>query len=154
MGAGVLSGVFFFPVDFADLADSFEVLDRSFSRDCGNNLGWVGILGTPSCLAAARGTVWDLFPAMATGICWTLILGEADDHDIGVVVVVEVLQGLGELEKRVDGLLIELTDLLEASACLADDAARACNSGMSLGGRSAGRVAAFVLGMTRPKIAS
>jgi len=38
--------------------------------------------------------------------------GEAEDHDVGVVVVVDTLQGLGVLENWVDGLLMELDDFV------------------------------------------
>lgn len=57
--------------------------------------------------------------------------GDADDHDVGVVVVVDTLQGLVEFENRVEGLLIELTDVLNASGRLVNGAARACNSGIN-----------------------
>lgn len=64
-----------------------------------------------------------------------MIDGDADDHDIGVVVAVEALHGLGDPVNMVDGLLMVLFELV-ISCGLRASPARACNSGMSLGGRS------------------
>lgn len=151
VGAGVFSGVFFLLDDFVGF---FVPVGHSASVDGVNGSGRAGILGTFSRFTAARGIMWDLFPAAITGACWTTMPGDADDHDVGVVVVVEALQGFGEPENRVEGVLNELTDLLDVSRCLVDEEASACNSGISRGGKSAGRAAAFVFGMTIPKIAS
>jgi hypothetical protein len=65
-----------------------------------------------------------------------------------------MLHGLVELETRVDGLLIELTDWFSDSWCLVEEAARACNSGIRRGGRLAGLRVESDPGMTMPKIAS
>jgi hypothetical protein len=110
-------------------------------------------LGTLSRLPAGSGTVCDLLVGFVRGTCCT-IPGDAEDHDVGVVVVVDTLQGLGELENCVEGLLTELRDLLDAWGNLVDAAARACSSGISRGGSSVARAAGFARGIATPKIAS
>jgi hypothetical protein len=149
VGAGVLNGVLFL---LGLLFTSFE-LSAELALLAENDSGSAGTSGMFPRFACRTGTVCERFPDVLTGRCCTT-LGEADDHDVGVVIVVDSLQGLLELDSHVDGLSIELVELFRGTWYRADDAASACSSGISRGGRSACRVADVVLGMTMPKIAS
>ena len=73
---------------------------------------------------------------------------------MGVVVVVEILQGLGVFENWVDGLLIELDDFAYLSCCREVAEARACNSGIKRGGSSVGRGARVLFGAGTPNMVS
>lgn len=120
-------------------------------REC--DTGTAGTSGVSSGVVIRTGMVRDRFSSPIIGVCFT-IPGDADDHDIGVVVV-DALHGLVELDSQVDGLLIELPDLFDTSGCLEEEAAAsACSSGMRRGGRSTVRLAEVVGGMTVPKMAS
>ena len=95
-------------------------------------------------MVAGIGTVCDL---LDEGVTTRLVIfGEAEDQDRGVVVFVDALQGLEEVVNWVEGLLMLLIDE-DAGLCIGTLlAARACNSGMSRGGNSAG---GYVAGLTR-----
>ncbi len=149
VGAGVLSGVLFL---LGLLFTSFE-LSAELAPLAENDSGRAGTSGMFPRFACRTGTVCRRLPTVLTGMC-CMTLGELDDHDVGVVIVVDSLQGLLELDSHVDGLSIELVELFNGTWFRAGDAARACSSGISRGGRSACRAANAVLGMTMPKIAS
>jgi hypothetical protein len=91
--------------------DPVRLVGHAFSRGGGRVSGKAGTFGTLSRLPAGSGTVCDRLVGPITGCT---IPGDVDDHEVGVVVVVDTLHGLTELEYRVDGLLTVLTDLLDA----------------------------------------
>lgn len=149
MGAGVLKGVFF-------LIDAFFPsleLSSGLLPAVENPSGRAGTRGIFPRFACRRGMTCVRFERDLTGTCCTM-LGEVDDHEMGVVVVVDSLQGLLVLEVQVDGLLREPAELFSGSWYLVGEAASACNSGINRGGKFVGLFVLAVLGMTIPKIAS
>lgn len=129
VGAGELRGVFF--LDFlrsggglSDLMLAFDEEAELAALSC--NTGRFGSLVRG---LEGSGTVCDLLLVLCT------IHGDADDHEVGVVVVVEALQGLGEAVNWVDGLLNVLIVLIAGVGLRYVVAAKACNSGISLGGK-------------------
>lgn len=65
------------------------------------------------------------------------MLGDAEDHERGVVAVVDALHGLEVAVNCVEGLPVELMEEEVGFADLLLLAARACNSGIRRGGSDA-----------------
>lgn len=66
-----------------------------------------GNLGSRDRGSAGWGTVLDFLSGVINP-CVCVMAGEVEDHERGVVVAVEALQGAGDSVKRVDGLLMVL----------------------------------------------
>lgn len=82
------------------------------------------------------------------------MFGDADDHESGVVAVVEALHGLEDVVNCVDGLLIELIDEEAGFTERLLLAAKACNSGISRGGRLVDGLTICFSGIAIPKTVS
>lgn len=113
------------PSDLLGLAGDADVSDLKTS--CGRGSGSICFRAIAGCGAISD---FELFVRTAP---LEVSPGDVDDHDTGVVVVVEALHGAGDSVKRVEGLLTVLT---EGAGCLVCEGwfASACSSGMSCRG--------------------
>lgn len=93
-----------------------------------------GSLGRVDLVVAGIGIVFERLDEGVTTLFVTL--GDAEDHDIGVVVFVDALHGLEDVVNCVEGLLILLIED-EFGLIGILFATSACNSGINRGGSSA-----------------
>lgn len=110
VGAGVLRGVpFLIDVSFLSLELSSGLFPAPE-----NASGTAGTFGIFPRFACRRGITCTRFEGDLIDTC-CMTLGDVEGHEIGVVVVVDSLQGLLVLEAQVDGLLIVLAELFRGS---------------------------------------
>lgn len=137
LGGGVGSGLSF--VIFLAFLPILSPSDTDSTLDEDSEF-WLslttGSFGSADLVVAGWGIVCERFEVGVTTLFVTL--GEADDHEMGVVVFVDALHGLDDVVNCVEGLLMLLIDDdagLMTGILLATNA---CNSGISRGGSSVG----------------
>lgn len=110
VGAGELIGVFFL-IFLGTTASSLFTLAFDEAAELLMLSCRIGSLGILMRVLVGIGTVCDLLLFRAGPEGYTSE-GDVDDHDVGVVVVVEALHGLGDVVNCVEGLLIVLIVLI------------------------------------------